>query len=237
MDNSAVTTIRTVVNKARAAGRIPEERDLFCVQHALDGMRRLSLFNLPHKNTTKVSLDSLGRVYFPQDCLRFLSLSVPQYGRNYTFTQDKTLVQSTDKTYAYESFDTAYGEGQGVNDAFVVSYGKGGQNEIVFSVNERLRYAQIVGFAGTECTMTYVSSGITESPDGVELPKTVEPALIAYILWRDSEYDLSLPISERQFREQKYWAEADDLDMVNYAPTKEQIMDEYYKHLYQTVKR
>lgn len=236
-DTKSTTSIRTIVNKARSRGRIPEDRDPFCFRAAIDGMTRLSLFNLPQKNVIKVTPDSLGRVKFPSDCLKFLSLSVPNGGKNYTFTRERALVMSSTKTYSYEVFDTEYGENQQMSDVFSYGMGKGGSSELVFNVNERLGYAQIVGFLGTECTLNYISSGITENPDGVEIPRIAEEALIAFVLWRDSEYDTTLSIGERQFREQKFWAEADDLDMINYAPTKDEIMDAYYSNLYQTIKR
>lgn len=236
-DTKAYTSIRTIVNKARSRARIPEDRDMMLYQNVIDGMKRLSLFNLPQKNIAKVTPDSLGRVKFPSDCLKFLSLSVPAGGKNYTFTRERALVMSSTKTYAYEAFDTTYGENEKMSDVFSYGYGKGGASELVFNINERLGYAQIVGFLGTECTLNYISSGITENPDGVEIPKIAEEALIAFVLWRESEYDTTLSIGERQFREQKFWAEAEDLDMINYAPTKDEIMDSYYSNLYQTIKR
>jgi hypothetical protein len=236
-DTKSSTSIRVIVSKARARARIPEDRDPMCFQAVIDGMKRLSLFNLPQCNVLKVIPDSLGRVKFPSDCLKFLSLSVPNGGKDYTFTRDRAIVSSSDKTYVYEAFDTKYGENQKMSDVFSYGMGKGGSSEVVFNVNERLGYAQVVGFLGTQCTLNYISSGITENPEGVEIPKIAEEALIAFVLWRESEYDLTMSIGERQFREQKFFNEADDLDMINYTPTKDEIMDSYYSNLYQTIKR
>lgn len=236
-DTKAYTSIRSIVNKARARGRISEDRDPFLFQNVIDGMKRLSLFNLPQKNVTKVTPDSLGRVKFPSDCLKFLSLSIPRGGKNYTFTRERALVSSSTKTYAYEVLDTEYGEGEKMSGVFSYGMGKGGASELVFNVNERAGYAQVVGFTGNECTLNYISSGITENPAGVEIPKIAEEALIAFVLWRESEYDASLSIGERQFREDKFWDEAVDLDMINYSRTKDEILDYYYSNLYQTIKR
>lgn len=236
-DTKATTDIRAIVNKARSRGRIQEDRDPFIYGLVVEGMGHLSLFNLPQKNSVKLEPDSLGRIKFPSDCLKFLSLSVPNGAKNYTFTRDKTLVSTSTKTYSYEIFDTDYGEGQQQQDVFSYSYGKGGASEFVFTVNERLRYVQISGFMGTQCTFNYISSGITENPAGVEIPKIAEKALIAYVLWKDSEYDTSLSLSERQIREQKFFNEAEDLDLINYMPTKDEIMDAYYSNLYQSIKR
>jgi hypothetical protein len=237
MDTSALMNIRTIVNKARQRGNIPENKDAIAYGLVIEGMKYLSLFNLPQKNSVKVSFDDLGRVKLPSDCLRFLSLSVPVKGRDYCFTRDKALVTTSTKTYSYEAYDTEYGEGEDPKDNFSITYVKGAGSEVRFTVNERLRYLQIVGFKGNQATLHYVSSGVSESAEGVEIPKVAENALIAYVLWRISEYDTTLSVGERQFREQKFYNESEDLDAIHYMPTRDQIMDEYYSHLYQTVKR
>ena len=237
-DTSAITSLRTVVNKARLRGGIPESKDGLCFQLAIDAMRDLSLFHMTYKNIVKVTPDSLGRVYFPDDCLKFLSLGTPYDGKFYTFTRNKMLVRSSDKTYAYESLDSDYGEGQAPANVFFYTYGKGGgAASIQFFVDDRKRYAQIVGFTGTECTLHYISSGITENVDGVEIPRIAEEAIIAFVLWQVAENDPATPVGVKIRKEQLYANALTDIDMLNYAPTMDEIMDEYYSSLYQTIKR
>ena len=236
-DTTALTSLRNIVNRARRLGRISEDRDPSLFLLAMDAMRDLSLFHLPQKNSIKVTADSLGRIQFPTDLLRFLSLSVPFRGRDLLFTKDKALVSTSTKTTTYELLDAEYGEGINPNDNYNVTYTKGGGSSVYFSLNERLRYAQVIGYQGTELTLTYVSSGISGSPEGVEIPKIYEPAIVAFILWRESEYDTTLSLGERKFREDKYFMEVEDLDRVHYNPSKDDILDQYYQHLYQSVKR
>lgn len=236
-DTSAFTSIRAIVNKARQRGNISEQRDASLYSACIEGMKQLSLFNLPQKKSEPVSFDSLGRVKFPEDLLKFLSLSIPKGGREFVFTKDRAMVTTSTHTYSYDIFDKNYGEGEEIKDNFSITYVKGSGSEIYFNLNERLRYAQVSGFQGSKATLNYLSTGVSENAEGVVVPKICENALIAYCLWRDSEYDTSLSIGERQFREQKYYNECDDLDSLNYLPTKEEIMDEYYSHLYQSIKR
>jgi hypothetical protein len=237
MDTSALISLRNIVNRARRLGRISEDRDPSLYLLAMDAMRELSLFSLPQKNSVKVTPDNLGRIAYPKDLLRFLSLSVPYNGRDLMFTRDKALVSTSTKTYSFESLDAEYGEGKTPNDNFSITYSKGNGSPVYFTTNERLRYCQVQGFTGTELTLNYISSGISESPEAVEIPRIYESAITAYILYRESEYDTTLPLGERKFREDKYYAELEDLNMINYAPSLDEIMDAYYKNLYQTVKR
>lgn len=237
MDQKGVTTIRRIVNKARARGRISEDRDPQCYQLCIDGMRDLSLFTLPFKNTVKITVDSLGRIALPSDYLMFLAVGLPKDGRLYTFTNDKSIVQTSDKTYSYEAFDTEYGENQSIPVRSAYSYGStGGINETYFVINERLRYIQLIDFTGTQATLHYVSSGISEHPDAVEIPVIAEEALIAYILWMDAQYDPQVPIQIARERERLYGDRLADINSIHF-PTIDQIYDTFYSTLSQTVKR
>ena len=237
-DQKGTTTIRRVVSKIKSRGRIPEERDAHCYQLVVDGMRELSLFNLPQKSVVKLPVDSLKRIHFPDDYLMFLSLGVPYYGKLFTFTKDNMLVQSSDRTYATESLNSDYGEGEVPPGTFHYSYGKGGTNEVTFFINDRRRYIQILGLASdeTEVTLHYVSTGITSNPEGVEIPLIAEEALIAYALWMEVAYDSSVPIAEKNNRERLYGQAISDLNMIT-SPTVDEIIDNHYKYLYQTIKR
>lgn len=237
MDISNTTSIRRVVNKARARGRISEDRDPMLYQLVIDGMKDLSLFTLPFKNTIKITVDSLGRLQLPTDYLMFLAVGIPRDGRLFTFTRENLIVQTSDKTYSYEAFDTEYGENQSLPIRSTFSYGStGGQNDTYFVINERLRYIQLIDFTGTEATLHYVSSGITSNPEGVEIPLVAEEALIAYVLWMDAQYDPQVPIQVARERERLYGDACADLDMI-YAPTIDEIMDTFYSTMSQTVKR
>lgn len=237
MDQNNTITLRTVVNKARMTGRIPEQDDAMCFQLAIDGMKDLSLFSLPQKQMVKITVDSLGRVQLPKDYLMFIAIGVPRNGVLYTFTNNKSIVQTTDKTYVYEAKDTTYGEGQSIPVVAQYSYGSGGGiNETYFVINERGRYIQLLDFTGTEATLHYVSSGISDSPDGVEIPVIAEDALIAYVLWKYVQYDNTVPISEKEYRKLAYADAEADIDKI-YMPTASEILDVYYSTLMQTIKR
>lgn len=237
MDSSNNTSIREIVNKCKFLGRLPETRDPDVYQLVIDGMRDLSLFTLPHKQMVKINVDSLNRIPLPKDYLMFLAVGAPKNGTLYTFTRKESIVQTSNQTYHYEAVDTKYGEGAEVPVMSFYSYGtEGGINETYFAINERRKFIQLTGFSGTQATLHYVSSGISESPDGVELPKICEPALIAYVMWKLVQYDTQLPIQEKQYREIQYGNEQRALNDI-YSPTVDEILDRYYSTLYQTIKR
>lgn len=236
-DQPSTTTIRKVVNKIRSRGRISENEDPEIYQLVLDTMKELSLFTLPYKQITKITVDSLGRVELPKDYLMFLGIGVPRNGRVFTFTKDKSVVQSTDETYVYEAVNTEYGEGQTlpVNTSYVYASG-GGLSNTNFVLNERRGFIQLTDFIGTEATLFYVSSGISDSTDGVAIPLIAEEAIIAGVLWKHIAYDLSVGIGEKRERERLFGEAELDIKRLSF-PTVDEILDNYYKDLYQTVKR
>jgi len=189
-DQTATTTIRKIVSKIKSRGRISDADDMDLFQLVIDTMKELSLFTLPHKQIAKIMVDGLGRVALPKDYLMFLGVGVPKNGRFYTFSKDKSVVQSTDATYAYEAVDTTYGEGESPTKTCSYSYGgSGGLSETTFVINERRGFIQLTDFIGTESTLYYVSSGISDSPDGVTIPLVAEEAVIAGVLWKYVAYD------------------------------------------------
>lgn len=236
-DQPSTTTIRKVVNKIRSRGRIPEESDPEIYQLVIDTMRDLSLFTLPHKQIVKITVDSLGRVPLPKDYLMFLAVGVPKNGRMFTFTKDKSIVQTTDRTYSFEAVDAEYGEGQSLPLVVSYSYGSsGGLSNTNFVINERRGFIQLTDFTGTEATLHYVSSGISDSPDGVTIPLVAEEAVIAGVLWKHVAYDPNVNIGIARERERLFGEAELDLKRLSF-PTVDEIMDNYFTTLYQTVKR
>lgn len=236
-DQPYTTTIRKVVNKIRSRGRINESEDPEIYQLVIDTMRDLSLFALPQKQIVKITVDSLGRVPLPKDYLMFLAVGVPRNGRIFTFTKDRSIVQTTDATYAYEAVNTEYGEGQKLPLVVGFQYGAGGGlSNTNFVLNERRGFIQLTDFVGTEATLYYVSSGISESPDGVTIPLVAEEAVIAGVLWKHVAYDPNVNIGIARERERLYGDAQMDIKRLSF-PTVDEIMDAYFKDLYQTVKR
>lgn len=228
MDTLNTTTIRNIVNKARSRGRIPQEFDADCYQLAIDGLKDLSLFTLPYKNVIKITTDSLGRLTLPKDYLMFLAVGVPKNGRFYTFTKNKLIVQSSDKTYSYEALDTNYGEGQDIPIMSVYEYGSsGGSNETYFVIDERKKYIQLSNFTGTQATLYYVSSGVSDHPENVEVPVIAEEAIIAFILWMIVQYDPNTHPSIARERERLYGESLLDLKNLH-APTIDEIADAFF---------
>ena len=236
-DQSSTTTIRKVVNKIRSRGRIQESEDGEIFQLVIDTMRDLSLFSLPQKQIVKITVDGLGRVPLPKDYLMFLAVGVPRNGRIFTFTKDKSIVQTTDQTYAFEAVNTEYGEGQKLPLVTSFNYGSGGGlSNTNFVLNERRGFIQLTDFVGTDATLYYVSSGISDSPDGVTIPLIAEEAVIAGVLWKHIVYDPNANINVARERERLYGDAQMDIKRLSF-PTVDEIMDSYYKDLYQTVKR
>lgn len=236
-DQPSTTTIRKIVSKIKSRGRISDADDMDLFQLVIDVMKDLSLFALPHKQITKIVVDSLGRVPLPKDYLMFLAIGVPRDGRMFTFTKDRSIVQTTDQTYSYEAVNTEYGEGQTLPLITGYQYGAGGGlSNTSFVLNERRGFIQLTDFTGTEATLYFISSGISDSQDGVVIPLIAEEAVIAGVLWKHIVYDPNANINVARERERLYGDAQLDIKRLSF-PTVDEILDGYYKDLYQTVKR
>lgn len=236
MDTSSVTTLRNVVNKARSRGKIPQEMDADCFQLALDAMKDIHLFSLPYKNVIKLTTDSLGRIKLPTDYLMFLAVGAPRNGQFYTFTKNKMIVQSNNDTYAADAIDYTYGEGQDLPLMSTYQYGSpGGYNDTYFIIDERKKYIQLSNFTGTQATLYYVSSGVSEHPESVEIPVIAEEALIAFILWQIVQYDPAVSPSVSQQRERLYGEACLDLKNIH-SPTMDEIADAFFSTVSSTIK-
>jgi hypothetical protein len=218
-------------------GRISEDRDAACFQSAIDAMKDLSLFTLPQKKEIKLTMDSMSRLILPEDYMMFIALGVPKDGRLLTFTRDSLIVQTSDKTYSYEAYDTTYGEGQDIPLTSSFSYGSpGGSNDVYFVINERERYIQLANFTGTKATLVYVSTGIDQDPELVTVPLVAQEAIIAYILWMEVQYDVRIsPVVARE-RERLYGEALLDIKNIH-SPTANEILDTFYSTFYSTIKR
>lgn len=236
-DQTATTTIRKIVSKIKSRGRISDADDMDLFQLVIDTMRDLSLFTLPHQQIAKITVDNLGRIQLPKDYLMFLGVGLPKNGRFYTFTKDKSVVQTSNQTYSYEAIDSAYGEGESPTRVSSYSYGSGGGlSETTFVINEHRGFIQLTDFVGTESTLYYVSSGISDSPDGVTIPLIAEEAVIAGVLWKYVAYDQNVNIGIARERERLYGDAQMDIKRLSF-PTVDEILDRYYRDLYQTVRR
>jgi len=237
MDTVNTTTLRKCVNIARMRGRIPEDRDAACFQSAIDAMKDISLFNLPQKKEAKLTMDSMSRLILPDDYMMFIALGVPKNGKLMTFTRNNLIIQTSNETYSYEAYDTTYGEGQDIPLTSSFSYGStGGSNDVYFVINERERYIQLANFKGIQATLHYVSSGIDKNPELVSVPLVAQEAIIAYILWMDVQYDVTIPLAISRERERLYGHALLDINSI-YSPTVNEIMDTFYSTSYSTIKR
>ena len=236
-DATNQTSIRNVVNKVRNRANLPEQDDVKVFQAVMDTMRDLSLFTLPSKQSVKITIDSLGRVQLPADYLAFIGVGVPKYGVMYYFSRNNSIVTTSTRTYESESFDTDYGENESIPISATYHYGAGGgQYDTSFVLDERRRQIQLIDFTGTECTLDYISSGISDTPENVYIPKIAEDALIAGSIWRVSVYDKSISLGERREYERLYGDAERDLRAL-YGATIQELVDAIYKDTYQTVKR
>lgn len=237
MDTQGITSVRSIVSKVKMLGNITEDADMKAFQLTLDGIKEMSLFKMTSVNEVKCKIDELGRIDLPIDYIKFVAVGVPVNGYFYTFTNEKGLVRSSDRTYYYESVSEEYGEGRNFEVPIWDRYGKGGgTNKVYFYLNERDRYIQLTDFKGEKCTLKYISSGVSNNRDEVFIPVMYEQAIIAYVLWKLVAYDMEVPLHERRERERLYAEELRSIDLLQ-GPSLDEILDTIYSTQMQTIKR
>jgi hypothetical protein len=192
-DISRTITLDAVVNEALLS--IPEDQRTLQKRRFLDfairGMRYLSLRVFKNsKRVVKVEPDSNNRIPFPEDMEEFIAISVPVDGKLWRLTRKNDLIPTKTVDGIDESLDAADGEGieqpTAQGDSFTA---RGGVNAHgYFTIDERGEEIIINSNNRGEVLLEYISSGVNNTGT-TNVPAKYAPAIIAYILWRDVQYD------------------------------------------------
>lgn len=101
---------------------------------------------------------------------------------------------------------------------------------------EKSQFQFDTSLSNNDVVIEYISTGV--SPTGNTLIKRqAVPVLIAYIHWQRVEFDPRVPMNEKMRRERAFDAEVEKMRFFENAPTIQEILNEYYKTVFQTVKR
>ena len=219
-DISRTMTLDAVVNETIYT--LPENQRTPAMKRrfynfAIKGMRNLGIRVFPNtKREVKVEPDSNNRIDFPADMERFISIYIPVNGKKWYLTRRDDMITTKTVVGLDTSLDTTDGEGVNLPTSQVESFtSKGGVNFAgYYTLDYRNEEIIINATNRDELTLSYISSGVSNSGE-TNIPAIYAPAITAYILWRDIQYDRSVPANFRKETEKALDDEIKELKKMN----------------------
>jgi hypothetical protein len=179
------------------------------LQHALNGYRELSKYHIKDSvKTVRIMPDANQIVPFPEDMVNWLKLSTNIEGMKETLTYRGDMVNTTTLSGGQET-RSEYGElgtlGVGGNMM------PGGIENTVgyFTVDYDNRRFLLFMPTLKPVYLDYVSVGVDSESDYV--PVVVKDCLVAYIMYKDSYFDVNSPMNDKLFKKNVYEEEVSKL--------------------------
>lgn len=232
----AIREINSVVDGYILKKKLPQDDFFVYLVHACDCFRNV---NIRHSNavlTTKIAVSSLGIIEMPSDMIGFGWVGVPINGEWWTFTKKSRKVMTTTTTGGVEGQDSTKGEGVDVFDDRYVTYGaRGGVNAYYMNVDWSARRIFCDGFKSDNAVLQYTSSGLVVN-GGTYVPVQVEPVIDTYLDWQ-KELNAPRSLGMLQYLEEKYKDKVQELRLINFMPSNDEIRDAWDVSSTQTVQR
>jgi hypothetical protein len=229
-DISRLITIDDVVNEALYT--IPEsQRTLYNKRRFLDfairEMRNLSITIFKHTiRREKVTPDVNNRIDFPPDMEHFISLNVQlTNGTVWPLTRRNDMVMTKTVAGLDESLDATDGEGVDLPTEQEESFtAKGGVNLYgYYTLDDRNEEIIVNATLQDELLLEYVSSGISNT--GVTyIPAIYTQLLVACILFRDAQYDKTIPANTKLLYEKAVKDEKREMKKI-LTPSIQELLD------------
>lgn len=235
---SGKITYGRFVNDMLVKLRLSDDEYLRLMRITADGIQELGIHVLHNIKNAKLTVDTdINAINFPSDYVSFVSISIPWYGRMWTFTRDDRLVITTDGTVGVnEEYDTDDGEGVNVADNGVV-FGlgsRGGVNRYYYTIDNKRERIAFSGYTPTHVILQYVSTGV-DTTETNYIPRVALRCLEYYVRYMDADY-AGKPQAVVRELERRYTDEVRKLKKT-LGPTLDEIRDTVYKSTSQSVRR
>lgn len=236
MDTTGAITITQAVQSILNSTKKPISELHRYSQMVIEGLTELNLYVRSSPKQVKLTMTDQGWVDLPSDFIDLINIGIQYRGQLFTFTRNDKIIFSTTLDGGLEIQDELQGEGLEIDNGQVVGFGaRGGKNEFYHKWVKGERRIYISGFPQQTVFLTYLSSGV--SLDGVTyIDRAVLPCLEAYVVWKDSKYDLNIPVSQKQLYEYYFHQERKKLRALN-SPTADEWADAILKTYKRSVKR
>ena len=203
MDTSGIITIESAVTDFLLAYKHSTEDYITFLRHACTLLTQYMMHSSPEARSEKVTINSLGIVEFPSDCIKVKDICVAKNGEWWSMTMRPDMVNTTTFTGITEGQDTDFGEGVALRDGITGTYGsRGAVNAYYYMIDYKQRRVFVDGLTSDTALLRYISSGI-EASETTYVPIMLIPMLESYLLWKES-YFVPTAMKERQLRERDY---------------------------------
>lgn len=213
MDTLGQKHIKLIVKKAMKLCKADMGEYKWYFDLAIDGYQDLRLHYVEEgKEIVKLPVNTtLKSVDFPSDMIRFIKLGIIVNGEFITFTRKDSINPTTSESGS-EYYDTTIGEGEDIQDNYNDGLmTRGGVNtDGYFYIDYKNRRITLRNYTATTVWLHYITSGVHLDSE-TYLPVEYEQVIIAYIIWRFSQYNSDVPLSRIEHLERQYINEATKL--------------------------
>lgn len=180
MATNGLISINRILDSYMLKNELSTDRAWIYLQHALDAVRDLHLYDLPNLTTAKVTISSIGIIEFPSDLIGFNSLYKFVDGVKWKFTKRDDMVVTTTTTLGVEGLDSDYGEGEAMVDPKTTTYGGvGGVNDYYYNIDWKARRI-FTNIKSDTAVLEYTTSGI-ELTGSTYIPDYCTPVIDSYL--------------------------------------------------------
>lgn len=235
MDTKTIITIqKCVYDVLNDLGSSDENQYTRFLQFALRGVTHLNLHHINSFKRATIAVSSINTVQLPDDYVDYLRIGICINGKIWTLTRN-------DKICLPDTMDC------GEDDAAVESadeylpyfhYGaSGGVNYVGYRVDkERHRIVFDGTVPSNSIILEYISTGISQEGT-TYIPIEAREAVIAWIHWKRTEHDTTLPEVAKARYFANYCREVRTLEQFQKSFTLDDLMDVIYSSYRQTPKR
>lgn len=203
MATAAIIPIETVVNDYMLGYKKSNEDYFTYLHHACRCYQDFREYDSDEVVTTKVTFTTNKWLDMPSDMLTFVDLCVPIAGEWWSFSERRTIVNTTTFTGLIEGQDSAVGEGVDLTVPMLTGYGaSGGVNDYNYTIDWEQRRIYIDGITSGTGVLMYTSSGI-EVTGTTYVPAIVIPLIDDYLLMKETFWIPEL-VRERPMREKAF---------------------------------
>ena len=201
-------------------------------QVVCDGLRNMNIHDFNVEVSFVATVDSTTKRFsYPDDYVRYTSISTPYNGRWWTFTRDANIVPLTDDSsveiqssmpnIALNDFASSLSDG-------------GGYNHYYFKEDDTNREFIVSGFDADKVVLRYISNGLNTSGE-IYVPDYAALALESWTRWQMSIHNRDA-ISTREANRNDYKTFRLEMRKV-LLPTLDEVYDIIYKSSGQGARR
>lgn len=249
---------QTVYNVLNDLGIYSKENYLRFMQFAIRGLKDLNLHSAPGPEVVYLTSTVSGIVDLPQDFISDYKIGIKRNGRIWTLTKiNDLLLPRTDECGEPQAEGTFSDHAVTFNDSEVANqvvyytphfneggyvgalYGAiGGINSGYYRIDyERNQLVLSNVAAGTTIVVEYKSTGVSMTASTL-IPAESEEFIIAYIHWRRTQFDTSIPAGMRAEAKQNFIEAEESYRTKRYCSfTVDDYLDSLYSGLHGTIRR